>query len=296
VISVKLRISERRFGFLLLIPSILYLSVLLVYPAAYSLNLSFHLVKLTQPELGTPFIGLANYVQLLHDEYFLAAIRNTIVFTALSVALEFLLGLTVALALDKIVRGQSLVRSLILMPLVLAPVVTGTLWKWMYSPEFGVINYLLGSLGIPGPGWLSNPSVALFSVIIADSWNMTVFIMIVLFAGLQSLPAEPFEAAKIDGASPARTFWHITLPLLKPTILFALLIRFMDAFRVFDIIYMLTLGGPGTSTESVSTIAYKIGFSFFDMGTAAAASWFITIVITLMCLILVRLLWTEIEV
>lgn len=270
-------------------PAFLVLFVILVYPLGYSFWLSFHDWRLRSFRDGVPFVGLKNYTDLLTSADFHNALQVTVTFMAGAIALEFILGMGLALLLDHDLRGKRTWRSLILIPMMCTNVVIGLIWRLMYNFDFGIINHFLREIGLQPVEWLSNTSVVLPAVIIVDVWNTTSFVALLLLAGLQSMPQEPFEASRIDGASTWQQFIYITLPYLRPTILVALLWRTIDTFRIFDVIYLLTAGGPARATETVSIFVYRYGFQVFDLGFASAASYVMIVVMLIMAFFLARL-------
>lgn len=262
--------AHRFFPYLFLAPCVFLLLALTLYPLLYVVRLSLY--RLTPA--GESFVGLENFLRIARDGFFWRAVGQTLLFTFGSLMLEFLLGLSLALLLHSQIRGRSLWRALFLLPMILPPVVVGVIWRLIYNPNFGVLNGALALLGFDTSRltWLADPSVALLAIIAVDVWEWTPFVFLILLAGLQAIPEEPYEAARIDGSSPWQTFRHITLPLLAPAILVALLLRTMDLVRLFDQVFILTQGGPGFATETVSLYIYKTAFRFFDFGYAAALS------------------------
>lgn len=242
------------------IPALLVLLALSIYPLIYS-------VKLAAADS-------ANFTRLLSDRVLAAAAWQTVVLTACALAVEFVLGLALAVLIDSLARGRSLFRAGLLVPMLLPPVVAAVAWRLIYNPQFGLLNGTLRRAGLNTASltWTSGEGSALLSVILVDIWEWTPFIFLLLSAGLQAIPPEPLEAARIDGASPWRTFVDVTLPLLKPAIVLALLLRAMDLVRIFDQIFILTQGGPGTATETVSLYIYRTAFRFSNFGYAAAMS------------------------
>jgi len=268
--------QERSLPYLLIAPTIAVLVALSIYPLIYSVRISF--------QTGTGEAArwtIANFTRLVSDKFFLEALVHTFVYAAVALTFEFLLGLGLAVLLDRPLRGRSLFRSALLIPMMLPPVVVGVVWRLMLNPDFGAINGTLKGAGVGTEAltWTASPTLALASVIAVDIWQWTPFIFLVLLAGLQAIPQEPYEAAVIDGSSAWQTFRHVTLPLLKPAILIALLLRTMDLLRVFDQIFILTEGGPGFSTETVSLYIYRTAFRFSNFGYAAAMS-FVLLVLT----------------
>jgi len=261
---------EKAFPYALLAPALLLLAALTVYPFFYILHTSVH--RLTPA--GETFVGAQNFLRLLGDPFFYRAAVQTLVFTASALTLEFARGLALALLLDSQIRGRALWRALLLLPMILPPVVAGVTWRLIYNPGFGPLNGALRLVGVDTRRltWLADPKFALASVVLVDVWEWTPFVFLILLAGLQAIPEEPYEAARIDGSSPWQTFRHVTLPLLLPALLVALLLRTMDLVRLFDSVFILTQGGPGFATETLSLYIYKTAFRFYDFGYAAAAS------------------------
>jgi len=260
-------------------PAFIVLIVILVYPLGYSFWLSFHKWTLRTFKTEIPFIGFQNYSDLFANQEFLSSLKITVTFVIAALIIEFSLGMFLALLLNHELKGKGIIRSVILLPMMCTNVVIGLTWRLLFNYEYGIINYYLSTINFPRIEWLSSPDVALISVIIVDVWNTTSFVTLMLLAGLQSMPEEPFEAARIDGASSLQTFLYLTLPLLKSTILVALLWRVIDTFRIFDVVYLLTAGGPARVTETVSIYIYKYGFQSFNLGYASAASYFMIVIL-----------------
>jgi len=254
-------------------PAFLVLIVILIYPLGYSFWLSFHEWTLRGFVNGVPWVGLQNYISLVSNPDFINSLRLTFTFVICALVIEFALGMGLALLLNHNLKGKGIIRSMILLPMMCTNVVIGLTWRLLFNYEFGIINYYLSQLNLPRVEWLSVPSLAMTSVIIVDVWNTTSFVALMLLAGLQSLPDEPFEAARIDGASSWQTFTNLTLPLLRQSILVALLWRLIDTFRIFDVVYLLTAGGPARATETVSIYIYTHGFKSFNLGYASSASY-----------------------
>ena len=258
--------TKRESGNRFVIPALALLSVVTLYPIVYVFYLSLQR-KLLIFNISR-FIGVENYVFLLRDERFWNALRNTVYFTAVSVSLELVLGLCIAMLLNRHFRGKGMVRALVLIPWAIPTVVSAKMWEWMYNTDFGVLNYLLG-IKI---NWLGSPFWALNAAIFMDVWKTTPFVAILLIAGLQVIPGDLYRAARVDGAGSWHIFRKITLPLLKPVALVVLLFRTLDAFRVFDAVYVLTGGGPANTTETLSIYAYKILFQTLQFGYGSALS------------------------
>lgn len=255
-----MRSKDPERGYRFVAPALLLLALVTVYPLGHVLCLSFQ-QRLLIFDISR-FVGMANFVFLLGDDRFWNALGNTVYFTAASVTLEILLGLAVALLLTRPFRMRGLIRSLVLIPWALPTVVSAKMWEWIFNTDFGILNYLLGAK----INWLGDPHWALNAAVMVDVWKTTPFVAILLMAGLQVIPRDLYQAARIDGAGAWRVFTGITLPLLKPTILVVLLFRTLDAFRVFDAIYVLTGGGPANTTETLSIYAYKVFFQTLQFG------------------------------
>jgi len=236
----------------------------------YGIDLSVRRVILFQLEAGQPFIGFDNFISILNDATFFNALYLTAILVVATVGTELLLGLALALLLNREFKGVGLVTTALLMPMMMAPIVVGLMWKFMYNYDFGIFQYLLTSVGMPKMLFLGSGSLALPSIIATDVWQWSPFMMLILLAGLRSLPRGPFEAAMMDGASRVRVFANITLPLLKPVALIAVLLRAIDSFRMFDQVFIMTRGGPGISTEVLSMHTYLRAFAYYYVGYATA--------------------------
>src|SRR5215207_2131984 len=254
---------------LFLAPALAVLLSLSIYPLIYSVTISLQ----QETAVGITW-GLGNFTRLFSDNFFWTALAHTFVYAAAALTCEFLLGLGLALLLNNQIRGRGFFRVSLLVPMMLPTVVVGVVWRLMLNPNFGAVNGTLKQFGIDTESltWTASPKLAMLSVIAVDVWQWTPFVFLVLLAGLQAIPQEPYEAALIDGSSRWQTFRHVTLPLLKPSILIVLLLRTMDLLRVFDQIFILTEGGPGFATETISLYIYRAAFRFFDFGYAAAMS------------------------
>ena len=256
---------------LMLAPLLIFVIIVAIYPLAFSIFISFFKYRLTDPDQTKTLIGIANYQQAFKDPIVVGSLKTTMKFVVGTVVLELALGLGLALLFSAETRFMRFTRSFLLLPMALPPLVVALVFKALYNTEFGVIPFYLKQMNIDvGRGLLAELSTALPAVMLVDIWQWTPLIMFIFLAGIKSLPTEPYEAAIVDGASRWQSFIHITLPLLKPTLLVALLLRTMQSFKVFDIIYATTAGGPGTSTTVLNFQIYKVGLTFFNMGYAAA--------------------------
>jgi len=289
-------LSKKELGYLLVLPVLGILGFISFYPFITTIYYSFHSIRLNLPHLGTPYVGLKNYIMLLKSSRFIYDFEITLFFASAVVAIELFFGLAIALVLNKRFKGRGIIRATVITPWAIALVVAAQFWKWMYNATFGVVNAGFFSLGLIDRyiDWLGESSLlAICSAMVAEIWRETPFMAIVMLAGLQSIPDQLYEAAKIDGANIFQLFRKITLPLLKPAILVALLFRSIVAFRAFDLMYNLTQGGPGNSTELASLYCYKLYFKYLDFGRGAAGTVLMAIFTTTLCLIYLKLIGVE---
>jgi multiple sugar transport system permease protein len=264
----------------MLVPALLFVAALILGPLGYSAVLSLYKWSLTDINQSKPFAGLANYRKLIDDPQLMHALQNTIVYVVASVTVELVIGFLVALALFQMTKGRKLANSLVLLPMIVAPVITALLWRYIFDPQFGLVSQMLSLFGHQGGiDFLGGEHLALPALIIVDIWQWTPFVVLVLHAGMLSIPEERIEAAKVDGAGHIRVAWSIILPGVIPQVLLVLLFRTMDTYRIFDTVFVLTRGGPGGATETIGLYTYQTGFSFFDMGYAMALSMFILITV-----------------
>lgn len=279
--------SDRGLAYLLIAPTIAVLLALTIYPLIYAVKISFQ-----TPAGNSTF---ANFARLVSDQFFLSALAHTFVYAAIALTVEFLIGLGLALILNQKMRGRAGFRTMLLLPMMLPPVVVGVIWRLMLNSNFGAVNGTLQKFGVNTEAltWTASPKLAMAAVIIADVWQWTPFMFLILLAGLQAIPQEPYEAAVIDGSNAWQTFRHVTLPLLKPAILIALLLRTMDLLRVFDHIFILTEGGPGLATETLSLYIYRTAFRFSNFGYAAAMSFVLLLITNVISVGYIRLLQTR---
>lgn len=259
---------NNRLPYLLLGPGIVFLVVVVAFPTVFALYLSVNIWELTGAQ-GV-YIGLENYQALVHDPRFVAAFGRSIYFTVAAVSIELLLGLLISLGLYRIRRGTDFLFSIFLIPMAITTPAIAYAFVFIYHPQYGFVNHALDFLGFSRIAFLGNADWALTAVILTDVWQWTPMMILIIYAGLEALPDEPFEAAAMDGASAWQRFKWVTLPLLKPVIGIALLIRGMDAFKAFGKFFIMTNGGPGTSSEVLSLLAYKVGFQRFDIGYATS--------------------------
>jgi multiple sugar transport system permease protein len=265
---LKTGFVERNLKILFPLPALLFVVVMMLFPVAYTLVLSFTNWSLTS---GMPLklVGLRSYGRVLAEPRFLASVGRTFAFTGLAVAIEAFLGVAIALVLNREFFGKGLVKLLLLLPLVATPVAVGIVFNLFYDPTIGLANWFLNLLGLPKNAWISDASTVLPSLVLVDVWQWTPMITLIVLAGLASLSTEPYESARVDGASGAQILWRITLPMVMPTILTALILRTVDALKTFDIIFAMTGGGPGYSSETLNVLGFKYSFEYFKMGQSS---------------------------
>lgn len=282
---------EARLAWALVLPTLATIALVALLPLGWAVWESLHEHDLRTPDRGRPWVGLKNYRTALADARFRSAMAHTVCFTAVSVSLELVLGLAVALALNRAYRGRSLVRAAVLVPWAIPTVVAALIWKFMFQSS-GIANALLLKIGLLQEpfDWFTHPLGAWVPVILADVWKTIPFVALLLLAGLQNIDGSLYEAVEIDGGSAPRQFLHVTLPLLKPAILVALIFRTLDAFRVFDLIYVLTKGGPGTSTEPIALYTFSTLLENLEFGFGSALSVIVFSVTFIVALCYIRFL------
>ena len=278
-------VSRKRtswYPYMLIAPTMITLCIVSLVPFIYAVYLSFHEAKYGRV---TDFIWFDNYVKLLANGDFWNSMHVAGIFVAIAVPIEFMLGMAGALILNKGVMGRSILVPLLFIPTMMAPIVVGLLWKIMLAGSWGVISYnVIERFNIlTGTSIFASEAYALYALIFIDIWQWTPFMMLAFFAGLQALPQGPYRAASVDGAGPVQIFFRLTLPLMAPLLFVIGLLRFIDAFKIFDTIFILTRGGPGTVTESPSLLAYKMTFDFWNIGEASALAVFVWIVFFVFC-------------
>jgi multiple sugar transport system permease protein len=270
------------YPYVLIAPTMITLTVVALIPFIYAVYLSVHEVNFGKVgELA----GFANYGKLLTDERFWGAIGITLIFVLIAVPIEFMLGLIGALILNRRIVGRSVIVPLLFIPTMMAPIVVGLLWKIMLAGSWGLLSYnVIERFGIlEGTSIFASPNLALYALIFIDIWQWTPFMMLAFFAGLQALPVNPFRAAAVDGATPVQTFFRVTLPMMAPLLAVIGLLRLIDAFKVFDSVFILTGGGPGRATETLNILAYKMTFEFWNIGEASALAVLVWIAFFLFC-------------
>jgi multiple sugar transport system permease protein len=282
--------QEALLAYMLVGPAVLTIGVFALYPILNTLWLSLHELKLNMPYLGKPFVGFQHYMTVALDPRFWASLWNTLYFTFFSVSLEVVLGFMIALLINRSFRGRAIVRASVLVPWAIPTAVSAMMWKFMFNDQLGVVNDILVKVGILEHyiAWLGTRETALWSIIVTDVWKTTPFMALLILAGLQVIPADIYEAAKVDGATRFQQLIRITMPLVKPAVMVALLFRTLDAFRVFDVVFVMTGGGPANSTETLSMYAQTTLMRYLDFGKGSALS-----VITFICVMLISFIYIK---
>jgi multiple sugar transport system permease protein len=268
------------------VPAAAVVLLVILFPWIFTIFMSLHDWKVTG---ATPFVGLTNYAKMLTDERFLWAIVRTIWFTAGTVIAPMLLGVWAAVCFASHFRLRGLARTLFVLPMMATPVAIALVWTMMFHPQLGVLNYLLTSVGLPPSSWVYDSSTVIPTLVMVETWQWTPLVMLIVLGGIASLPQEPYEAAILDGASSWQMFRHITLPLVWPFIMVSAVIRLIDALKTFDTIYVITLGGPGTSSETLNILLYQTAFAYYDLGYGSAIVVVFFVLILLISLLLLRI-------
>lgn len=292
--QLKAGLSEKTLGYLMVIPALIFIAIIAVYPIIKTMWYSLFEMQLQTLQLKH-FIGLENYSKMFRDPIFIQSMWNTVYFTFFSVLSELIVGFGAALLMNLKFKGRGIIRAAILIPWAIPGIIIALIWSFMFNDRLGIINDLLIRVGILKEplAWLGLKGFAMWAVIVADVWKQVPFMALLLVAGLQMVPDELYEAASVDGATPLKKFFLITIPVMKPIILVALLFRTMGAFRIFDTIYGMTGGGPGNSTASVTMYAYKSLFSNLDFGYGSALAVVTFIIIFLLCLVYIKVLGSK---
>lgn len=270
-------------AFLFLTPTLVIFMTFIVFPVLFSFYLSFHQWNMFSPQKS--FIGLENYTRLFQDHEFWLVLKNTLIYTICTVPLNMVFALLAAVSLNRVIFGKKLLTTAFFAPVIISPVAAAVIWRWMYEPNFGLMNHFLSFFGVEGINWLNNPDSAMAAIIIMGVWKTFGVNMVLFSAGLQAIPEGYYEAADIDGAGKWSKFWSITFPLLSPTTFFILIMSMIGSFQVFDIVYVLTSGGPLGSTKVLVFYLYENAFKFFEMGYASAVAYvlfFILVIFTLL--------------
>jgi multiple sugar transport system permease protein len=277
--------------YLMLAPLLLGLFILVYYPLFTTFRLSLYRYAWNKPQAGMKYVGIENYKRIYKDrQEFRPSMRNTASLTLISTSLCVVIGLGLALFVDREFAGKTVYVALLLLPTMIAPVVSGLTWKFMFDGMFGAVNYLMALFGLPPHAWLSDKATALGCIIVADIWQYSPFVFLVMLASLQAIPVELFEAAKIDGAAGFRLFLKLKFPMVVPQLLLVGVIRLMDTFRTFDLVYLMTNGGPAGSTQTIGFLAYQRTFRHFKMGEGAVVAVFILVTTLLLSFYFIRAL------
>lgn len=271
---------------LFLSPTLVIFTTFILFPVIFSFYLSFHEWNMFSGK--TTFIGIDNYVRMFQNEEFWSVFKNTAIYTFGTIPLNMVFSLLVAYILHKKIIGKKFLRTAFFAPVVISPVAAAVIWRWLYDPNFGLINYSIGFIGIDPINWLNDPTAAMAALIIMGVWKTFGINMVLFAAGLQAIPDHYYEAAEIDGASAWSKFWNITIPLLAPTTFFIMVMSIISSFQVFDIVYVLTSGGPLGSTKVLVFYVYEHAFKFFNMGYASAAAYVLFAILFVLTLIQVK--------
>ena len=266
-------------------PAALVVLAVILFPWVFTVFMSVHDWKITG---ATPFVGLDNYTRMFSDERFLWAVVRTLWFTAASVIAPVILGVWAAVCFASTFKLRGLLRTLFVLPMMATPVAISLVWTMMFHPQLGVLNYLLSLVGLPPSSWVYASSTVIPTLVLVETWQWTPLVMLIVLGGIASLPADPYEAAILDGASTWQMFWHITLPLAWPFIVVASVIRMIDALKAFDTIYVITLGGPGTASETLNILLYQTAFAYYELGYGSAMVVIFFVIILLISLLLLH--------
>lgn len=286
-------ISEHRhWAYFLIVPSILFIFVIILYPTANGIVLSFREMRLTRPDLGTDFVGLRQYTDMLSDPIFWVALYNTVKWATAAVLLEFILGFAAALTLNRDLPGMKVIAVLILLPWFLPNVVAGNIWALMLDPRLGVLNDIFVRLGFlsEGMAWLADPDTALWTAVVIEAWHGYPFFALLFLAALKGIPKDHYKAAAVDGAGAIQSFWHITLPAMKMVIAAAVILRVIGLVNSPELLLILTGGGPGNTTQVLSLYAFQTAYLRFDFGYAGALSVVMFIILMAFCILYLRFL------
>lgn len=262
-----------------LAPTLILFLLVFIAPIIFVVCSSFTNWNLLNPALGIKFTGFQNYVRLLKDPNVWNALKITFIFTIVSVPLSMVMGFALALVVENLKRGKKLVETILLLPMMVAPVSIFLAFRFIFEPTYGIVNKVLGAMGIEGPGWFASTQTALLTVIIVELWKSVPFVYLMIYASLKTLPLEPIEAARVDGGTPWQILKYVTIPSLKPSLYILMIVRMMDTIRTFDNIYVLTKGGPGNSTKTIQYICYELSFQGFAVGKGSALAILIVFII-----------------
>jgi ABC-type sugar transport system permease subunit len=269
-----------------LTPTLIIFLTFILFPVIFSFYLSFHEWNMFSSEAS--YIGLENYKRMFQSEEFWSVLKNTVIYTLGTVPLNMALALLVAIALNKKIKGKKFLRTAFFAPVIISPVAAAVIWRWIYDPNYGLLNYSISFLGVDSINWLNDPTAAMFALIIMGVWKTFGINMVLFSAGLQGIPETYYEAAEIDGAGRWSKFWKITVPMLAPTTFFIMIMSMISSFQVFDLVYVLTSGGPLGSTKVLVFFVYEYAFKFFEMGYASAAAYVLFAILIVLTMVQVR--------
>jgi multiple sugar transport system permease protein len=274
---------------LFLLPALFVITVITVYPLGYSVWVSLRQWNISRPYYGNNFVGLRNFLDIIADEKFWNSMRVTGLFVLGSVSIEFVVAMGLALLLYREIRGKNVIRAMLIIPMIVCPSVVALIWKYLLNDTFGILTILMKRVGFENVHWYGDIRTALPTMILIDVWEWTAFLFIILLSGLLSLPVSLYEAARMDGANSWKLFQYITLPLMKPVMLIGLFLRTLDALRTFDIVWILTRGGPSYATELISVSIFREGLHFFNVGYASAISLILLLIVGIIFYFFIRI-------
>ena len=284
----KVRDRWRATGWKFAAPGLSMIAIVMGFPLLYALLLSVSSFTLMHRKLE-PYVGLGNFRTIMEDEYFWNSVWVTVKYSAVTVCGEFVLGLVIALLVNRVVRLKAVYFAILTVPMAMSPVSVGLVWHMLLQPNLGIINRLLESAGLSGVDWLGSPGLAFWTVVFIDIWQQVSFVILILAAGLASLPRDPYEAAQVDGAGDAQQFWYLTLPMLRPVAAIAIVIQLINETRTYDLVYVLTRGGPGIATDLLSYFAYKRAFLGLSVNEGSAVSFFLLVMVLVLTVVFFRL-------
>jgi multiple sugar transport system permease protein len=271
-------------GWAFSLPGLLTLAVVMGFPLIYAVLMSLSSMTLLRPSL-LPFTGFNNFIHVMSSPQFWGALILTVKYSIVTVAGEFIFGLGIALMLNRVVRMKGIYFAILTIPMAMSPVSVALIWRMLLQPNLGIVNHLMETIGLPRMDWLGSADLALWTMAGIDIWQQTSFVVLILAAGLASLPRDPYEAAEVDGANSLQQFWYITLPMLRPVSAIAVIIQLINEFRTYDLTYVLTKGGPGTSTEVLSFYAYRQAFLGLSLNEGSAASFILLLIVLAMTVV-----------
>ncbi len=289
-LSLSRKHRERWTPYLLSAPAVLFLSTFFMFPLIVAFWMSFRAVRLWEIQTGGVFIGLQNYITLLQSSGVLNSIRVTVIFTLVASTLELIIGVAIAVFLNREFIGRKIVGTIVLVPMLVTPVVIGLMFRLLFNRQYGLINSLLGLLDLGPFGWLSEPTLAVVAIVLAETWNQVPFVVLVVLAALKTLPAETIEAALVDGATPVQVFWKVSVPLISSALLLAFFWRSIAIFRIYDVLAIMTEGGPVNATQALSLRVRSEMFDSGRVGSAAALSF-----ILIGCLVIITLIYAFLQ-